>query len=255
MAVFAEQFSGFHKDYTLATLPANTWARLSEITESTLGTWHHPDVRTLLAPFAVFGIILLAWGSPVREGRFALACAVALFVAYLSYAHPAGWTLYYLESSWLLPFAAALGLWMATTMIAQRTEVPSTALLRGSPRLPSLATTALVGALLWFAIPRIDGARRYADRSHLTLRGWRNFVTATIPDRRAILFVRYTPSHYVHESLIANDPDLASARVWIVFDRGAENRALAALAPDRATYLFDESTRQLTRLGRSLARR
>ena len=255
MAVFAEQFSGFHKDYTLAALPAETWARLSEITESTLGTWRRPDVRTLLAPFALFGLILLGWGRPVREGRFALACAVALFVAYLTYAHPAGWTLYYLESSWLLPFAAALGLWTATTMIAQRAKMPTGELLRGAPRLSSLATTALVGALLWFAIPRVDGARHYADLSHFTLRGWRTFLSATVPDQRAIVFVRYTPSHYVHESLIANDPDLASARLWVVFDRGPENQKLVALAPDRTPYLFDEKTRQLTRLGGSLARR
>jgi hypothetical protein len=63
------------------------------------------------------------------------------------------------------------------------------------------------------------------------------------------------PSHYVHESLIANDPDLASARLWVVFDRGPENQKLIALAPDRTPYLFDEQTRQLTRLGGSLARR
>jgi hypothetical protein len=74
-------------------------------------------------------------------------------------------------------------------------------------------------------------------------------VNSAIPDQRAILFVHYAPSHYVHESLVANDPDLADARLWIVYDRGAEDAKLAALAPDRATYLFDEQTRVLTRLG------
>ena len=70
-----------------------------------------------------------------------------------------------------------------------------------------------------------------------------------------IVFVRYMPTHYIHESLVANDPDLASARLWIVFDRGAENQKLIALAPERTTYLFDEKTRAITRLGRSVARR
>jgi hypothetical protein len=59
----------------------------------------------------------------------------------------------------------------------------------------------------------------------------------------------------VHESLIANDPDLASARLWIVFDRGADNKKLAALAPERTLYLFDEETRVLSRFNRTLARR
>ncbi|HEY2378373.1 MAG TPA: hypothetical protein VGH98_20510 [Gemmatimonadaceae bacterium] len=255
MSRFAQQFGGLHKNYTIANLPSQTWARLSEISESSLGTWRRPDVRTLLAPFAIIGLILLAVGRPIREGPYALACAVALFVSYLSYAHPPPWTLYYLESSWLLPFAASLGLWMVTTMIVQRVRAPSAALLHEVQRLPTFATAALVGALLWFAIPRINGARQFADLSHNTLRSWRNFVNSAIPDRRAILFVRYAPWHYVHESLVANDPDLASARLWIVYDRGAEDAKLAALAPDRATYLFDEKTRALSRLGSSLARR
>src|SRR5205085_2418844 len=218
MSVFAEQFMEYHKDYTLAAVPAQATARLSEIAESTLGAWSHPDVRTLLAPFAIIVIVLLAWGRPVREGRFALACAVSLFLAYLSYAHPAPWTLYYLESSWLLPFAAALGLWTVTTMVALRVRIPTAHLLREAPSLSTLTAAAFLGATLWFAIPRINGARRFADLSHDPLRGWRDFVGSTIPDRRAIVFVRYTPSHYVHESLVANDPNLASARLWIVFD-------------------------------------
>lgn len=255
MSVFADQFSEFHKDYTLANLPTETWYRLSEISESTLGTWRRPDARTLLAPFALIGIVLLAWGRPVREGRFALVCAVALFASYLSYAHPAPWTLYYLESSWLLPFAAALGLWMTLTMVARRTRGPSVQLLRVASTPATFVTAAFLGALTWFAIPRVNGAREFADLSHATIRGWRTFVQAAIPDERAILFVRYTPTHYVHESLIANDPDLAGARLWIVFDRGAENRRLAALAPERTLYLFDEKTRVLTRLDRTVAHR
>ena len=254
MMNFARQFGGLHKDYTLARAPREAWARLSEITESSLGTFERPDVRTLLAPFAFVGLVLLACGRPVREGRFALSCAVALFVSYLSYAHPAPWTLYYLESSWLLPFAAALGLWTVMSMAAKRVPRPDTEVLRELATAPTFATAAFVGALVWFAVPRINGARHYADLSHNTLRSWRTFVNSAIPDQRAILFVRYAPWHYVHESLVANDPDLANARLWIVYDRGAEDAKLAAVAPDRATYLFDEQTHLLTRFG-AVARR
>jgi hypothetical protein len=92
--------------------------------------------------------------------------------------------------------------------------------------------------------------------SHRTLRQWRAFLGSQIPTaQRAIVFVRYMPSHYVHESLIANEPDLAHAHLWLVYDRGAENARLAALAPDRATYLFDEKTHMLTGLAPTIARR
>jgi hypothetical protein len=140
-------------------------------------------------------------------------------------------------------------------MVAQRTRAPSAHLLRVASTPATLATAAFLGAMTWFAIPRVNGARGYADLTHGTVRGWRTFVKGAIPEQRAILFVRYTPTHYVHESLIANDPDLASARLWIVFDRGAENKKLAALAPERTLYLFDEQTRVLSRFNRTLARR
>jgi len=35
------------------------------------------------------------------------------------------------------------------------------------------------------------------------------------------------------------DDDLAEARSWVVYDRGADNDRLAALAPDRKAYLLD----------------
>ncbi|MGH9366585.1 MAG: hypothetical protein ACRD3M_02785, partial [Thermoanaerobaculia bacterium] len=73
-------------------------------------------------------------------------------------------------------------------------------------------------------------------------------LVASIPEPRALVFVRYTPLHNEHLSLIANDPDLDRAKAWIVRDRGADNARLMRLAPDRAAYLYDEATHDLTRL-------
>jgi hypothetical protein len=73
-------------------------------------------------------------------------------------------------------------------------------------------------------------------------------VLATIPEPRAVVFVRYQAGHNPHRSLIANPSDYARARVWLVYDRGPDNRRLLERFPERAAYLFDEATFTLSRL-------
>jgi hypothetical protein len=71
----------------------------------------------------------------------------------------------------------------------------------------------------------------------------RNFLgaIAQLPAEKAIVFVRYGPEHNPHLSLLYNEPDLPSARRWIVYDRGPDNLRLMRAAPDRAPFLFDEA--------------
>ena len=71
-----------------------------------------------------------------------------------------------------------------------------------------------------------------------------------IPDPRAIVFVHYGPEHLDGLSLVRNVPDLATARVWTVYDRGGDNIRLLRRAPDREAYLFDEATWTLRRVQR-----
>src|SRR4029079_11982332 len=73
----------------------------------------------------------------------------------------------------------------------------------------------------------------------------------SIPDARAIVFVRYGPQHNDGLSLIHNPVDLSAASPWTVYDRGAENDALLRLLPDRTAYLFDEASGALTRIQRT----
>ena len=70
----------------------------------------------------------------------------------------------------------------------------------------------------------------------------------TLPPGKAIVFVSYPPSQNPHVALTRNEPDLASARRWVVYDRGAENAELRALAPDRAAYRLDAATMRMKRL-------
>jgi len=61
------------------------------------------------------------------------------------------------------------------------------------------------------------------------------------------VFIRYAPAHPIYRSLIANEPDLASARAWLVYDRGDDNARLVRLAPDRVPYVYDEAAGTLLR--------
>jgi hypothetical protein len=58
----------------------------------------------------------------------------------------------------------------------------------------------------------------------------------------SILFVRYPASQDPHRAITRNEVDLASARTWVVYDRGADDARLASLAPDRQMYALDAST-------------
>jgi hypothetical protein len=65
---------------------------------------------------------------------------------------------------------------------------------------------------------------------------------AQLPAERAIVFVRYGPRHSPHRSLVVNRADWPTAKAWIVYDRGAENARLSALAPTRQVYLYDQAS-------------
>jgi hypothetical protein len=141
-------------------------------------------------------------------------------------------------------------------MVARRARLHDARLVRDFSLAGVIASVAMIGAIALYSVPRAESALAYESLTHQTLRQWRQVLASQIPtSQRAIVFVRYSPTHQVHESLITNDPDLARARLWIVYDRGAENARLAALAPDRQTYLYDENTHSLTALATALARR
>jgi hypothetical protein len=63
---------------------------------------------------------------------------------------------------------------------------------------------------------------------------------SAIPASKAIVFVRYRPDHAAHFSLVRNVPDLNSARVWVVYDRGPDNARLLQIASNRVPYLYDD---------------
>jgi glycosyltransferase involved in cell wall biosynthesis len=66
---------------------------------------------------------------------------------------------------------------------------------------------------------------------------------AALPGDHIIVFVKYSPYPDPDYTLIANGPDLRTARAWIVYDRGLDDRRLIRLASNRISYRYDESTR------------
>jgi hypothetical protein len=214
-----EQIYRIHRArHTVASLPTTLLQRLVELEMHFCGSgW-----RLLLLPFAILGVFALT-----GAGWFALSGSAVLLLVYLSYAHPAFWTLYYLEINPVLAFVTATGLW---------------AVMRRLRALPAPAVALVASILLCL------GLARTSYRVHQTLGRLRRPQVAlaaaaqALPARRSIIFVRYGPGHYPHLSLIRNEPFLAESRSWFVYDRGPDNARLIAAAPDRVPYLADEAS-------------
>ena len=244
MQEFSKQFVAVHATHTEDRLPQIFVDRWHAMFNDAFRGWRLPLVLLALVGLAVLGV----------EGWFAAGSALLLTGLYLVYAHPAGWTIYYLEIFPLLPFLTALGIWtIASTLARPKLRVGPSLAREVGPR-QALGTGLVALVLLW----PLSHEVRYARRLEATIQSYHldfRQRTAEIPDKRAIVFVRYAPWHNVHASLIANEPDLADARLWVVYDRGAENSKLAALAPDRAAYLYDENTRALMPMRRTVAGR
>jgi hypothetical protein len=216
-------FRSEHQAHALAGLPRALFDRADAIREDMWGKW-----RVVLVPFALLG--LLGLGAVELT---ALAAAVLLVVAYLAYAHPPYWTLYYLELEPALALLTARGVVRGGRWVTARWRH---------------AALGLAAVALAAMIP-IRAA--WVHRTlHAVLRrqiAFRQMLEA-LPDPRTIVFVRYAPNHNPHDSLIRNAPFLADAPGWIVYDRGTDDARLTRLAPDRAPYLFDEASGTIQRL-------
>ena len=209
-----------HLHHTVAALPGIAWARIKMIDRDAFYEW-----RGGLRLFALIGLLALT-----LEGWIALAAFAAQFAFYLSYAHPAWWTMYYVECMPVLAFMTALGM----------VRLLSLAFKANSGR---LVTTAVVvtaaGVVAAAGVTRQVKATLAQD--HAFYDAFARLVRQ-IPDQRAIVFVRYSDKHPDGLSLVRNVPDFARAPVWTAYDRGEDNARLLALASDRVPYLFDEKS-------------
>ena len=230
-AITSTSFFLEHARHTVAALPKTAWQRLERIG---LDAWY--GWRGGLALFAVIGLFVVPAAAWVGVAALALQ-----FLLYLSYAHPPFWSVYYAEGAPLLAFLSAVGVAHAVSWAARRGASSEPA--RGL----HLATTMLAAAAM---IPLVLTARQVRAASSSDHAYHADFARRldAIQEPRAVVFIRYGPQHNDGLSLVHNEVDLGTARVWTAYDRGAENELLLRLAPERTAYLFDEASGTLSRI-------
>jgi hypothetical protein len=212
-----------HEKHTVARLPIAAFSRARMIGRD---MWY--DWRGGLALVALVGLA----GAPVElwVGLGALALQLLL---YLLYAHPPSWSLYYIEGLPVLAFATALGVPVVLSL-GTRGRAPGVARL--------VAGAALFLMMVYPAWVTMHQVRAQISADHAYYDAFRGSLPS-LPDSNstAIVFVRYSRAHNDGLSLVRNVPDLAGEPIWVVYDRGAENTKLMAIAPKRTPYLFDEA--------------
>ncbi|HEU4569160.1 MAG TPA: glycosyltransferase family 39 protein [Gemmatimonadales bacterium] len=227
----APQLARVHREHTLARLPRTLFERALWVSGQLFTHW-----RPALALLALVGIWRL--GGAAWVGLWA---ALAEFLGHAVWGHQAGWTLYYAEgaAAWYVP--GAVGLVAVVGWLVRRTR-PDT---EAAPR-AALAAVVLLPLLLWLSVAGSRGYREWRTRRAADSRAFTEMVAAG--PGHAIYFVRYGTPAAGRPALIRNDPWLAGARDWIVYDLGPRNDELLRLAPDRAAFLVDVAARRVTPL-------
>jgi hypothetical protein len=215
MVKYSHDLDSYFAAHRLDRLPAIATERLAQILGQSFPGW-----RVVLIPLVIVGLV-----TSRRVGTrewVVFGSAGLLFLLYLSFAHPPQWISYYLEAQFALYLAVGLAV----------SRLPA----RGVP------LVAVVAAIL--AITDVAAAKRHRfdwqQRADAPAR-----VFATIPAKRAIVFVRFGGNWNLAVSLIRNEPALSAAPVWVARDLGPHNEALRRIAPDRSVYSYDTASGRL----------
>jgi hypothetical protein len=200
--------------------------------------WCADGWRLALVALILLGV-LHATGAEVA-GLWSIGLVL---LAYLTFAHPPMWVVYYVE---LMPVVYFLGV-RELGRVLHMLGAP-----KGKVTVPwpaPVANAALAVAVLFLPLGISDLLRvRTAIDERNTFHRAAQSALAALPSEKAIVFVSYPPLHNPHLGLTRNEPDLRTAPVWVVYDRGPRNAALRALAPDRAAYRLDAETMKIERV-------
>ncbi len=229
---FRDQWLPLHRAHRLDRLGAIVVRRLAGLGVTFFGErgWRW----WLLGAFVIGAVV----APPAL--RLALLAVALLFVGYLSIAARWLWTVYYLEGFPVIALVTAVG-------VVRLADLAAAPLRRMGGRVRPTSETVLIGGLL-LAVPGTVDRLVRAHEQQIDLRLVQSDLTRAIDGipGRAVIFVATGPSHRPYESYTRNSPDPANTRVWVVEDRGADNRRLLELAPDRRPYRFDPGNGSLT---------
>lgn len=235
IACFADMYGGSHRYHLAGTIPGSARARAKELVKDVFA-----DRRRGLIVFAALGVL----ASPVELG-IALGTCALLVLAYTTYAHEPGWTLYYLETQPTLVLLAAAGVWLVVSTVGRwwgRAPAGDPAgRTRARDAGTHLAAWCFVALLVlglrptWAEVGRVRHGKSIGDLPHRLFRQ----AVDSLPSARNIVFVHYAPGEGCQQNLVQNEPPLATARTWIVNDRGADDVRLLRAAPARSPYVFD----------------
>lgn len=227
IAWVGQQFLTIHAAHEPHALPAILFKRMWAVFTSLGSRWRSFLILLFLAG-AFAAVSRRADSAASGPVRFALASSLLLLLGYLTFAHPPEWILYYAEVSPVFFFIAATGLF----------HIGRSVLKLDTARLHAtfLVFLLLMTPKLYLDVRDARWARRTDSRPRFYHNAARAF--ATIPDRAAVVFVHYPPNHDQHVSLITNTPDYRTARLWVVYDRGADNARLLACT-NRPAYRLD----------------
>jgi hypothetical protein len=185
-------------------------------------------------------IAILALFTTSAAFWFAIGTSVLLVLGYLTYAHSSYWSVYYMEIQPVLAFATAVGWWRLASVLANRkVEWPlRTVLAPDSGAVLGIVVSAVL--LLPYLTRTVSSMAADKVGSQAYHRNFRELL-ALAPGEKIMVFIHYAPSHSPHMALVTNAPDLAKARAWTVYDRGAEDLKLMRLDPQRTPYLYDDA--------------
>jgi hypothetical protein len=236
-----EYLTEARRRHTVAALPSTLAARARFALADVFRGWRAP-----LALFALVGVLVM----PIA-GVTAVGASLGLLVAYAFHAHWPDWTVYYLEAYPAIVFASAVGCWAVAEWMTQRRQVRyrvRTAGAIGNPRVRA----ALVAVCVFLLVPASIALPELRAGWQHNISYQRRLLTALsiIEDvsPRSIVFIDYGRDHSPDVSLVWNVPDLASARSWLAYDRGADNVRLMRLAPERRAFVFQADEGRITPL-------
>jgi hypothetical protein len=237
IAAVGEWSRQVHEPYAGAAVPIALVERVLEILKWCADGWR----------LAVGVLILGGMLHARRTDAVGLASIGLVLIAYLSFAHPPGWVVYYVEILPVLYFLAARELGRVLHKLSGHGEEVSS----HWPASAANASLAMAILLLPLGISDLLRVREAIDQRNAFHRAAESALAA-LPSGKTIVFVSYPPQHNPHLALTRNEPDLSGAPVWVVYDRGSGNSVLRALAPDRVAYRLNVETMTVERLSDDL---